>query len=109
MSIQEVIIKQYDSVALHCQYSDDNGNPLTLVGTKVNSDIKSADGEYTRQLEVKIIDEVKGEFVLMSTSISLAPTKYSIDVLFEDIKTERRIASETFILNVHEAVTVPRW
>lgn len=109
MSLQEINIKEYDSVAIHCQYSDDNNIPKSLEGIKINSDIMSEDKEYNRQLEVKIVNSETGEFVLFSNSISLAAKRYLIDVLFETIETERRISSESFILNVHAAVTKPRW
>ena len=109
MSNQQISVKEYDTIAIHCQYLNDNGAAISLANTNVIADIKSYDNEILEHLIVSVIDTEQGIFVMTTENGSLAPNKYLIDVLFESATSGRRVASETFYLRVNPAVTKPRW
>ena len=109
MSNQQISIKEYDTLAIHCQYLNDNGMPISLSNTNVIADIKSYDNKIVEHLIVDVTNTEQGVFVMTTENATLAPNKYLIDVLFESASSGRRVASETFYLRANPAVTKPRW
>ena len=109
MSNQQISVKEYDTIAIHCQYLDDNGAPISLTNTNITADIKSYDSKVIEHLIVEITNITNGVFILTAEKSDLAPNKYLIDVLFESKSSGRRVSSETFYLRVNPAITKPRW
>ena len=103
---EQISVKQYDTLAIHCEYSDDDGTPLSIAGVAVYADMQSMAGVVVDRLSVDIIDIDNGRFELIPSVDAYAPGTYKIDVLFE--QNGRRVSSETFMLTVNTAVTAPR-
>lgn len=103
---EQISVKQYDTLAIHCEYTDDDGVPLSIKGVAIYADMQNMAGVVIDRLGVDIIDMDNGRFELLPSVPSFEPGTYKIDVLFE--QNGRRVSSETFMLSVTSAVTKPR-
>lgn len=103
---EQISVKQYDTLAIHCEYSDDDGTPLSIAGVAIYADMQNMAGVVVDRLSVDIIDIDTGRFELVPSAPSYEVGTYKIDVLFE--QDGRRVSSETFMLSVTSAVTKPR-
>lgn len=103
----QLTIKEYDTLAIVCEYQDDDGTPLNLDDTTIIADINATSGGLKESLSVDISSEL-GRFTLSRTVDHLALGSYRIDILFTNTVTGRRVASETFALNVDKSITLPR-
>lgn len=100
-------IKEYDTLAIVCEYQDDDGTPLDLNSMAIIADINATSGALNEPLNVDVSSEV-GRFTLSRTDDHLPLGSYRIDILFTNTETGRRVASETFTLNVSKSITLPR-
>jgi len=105
---ETITIKQYDSLSILCRYTEDDGTVTNLTGTKVEVDVKTLSGILISNLIVDASDIGLGEFTISSDLVSIYPGKYLIDILFTDLLSEDRVASETFQLLVNPSITIPR-
>ena len=103
----DINIKEYDTLALVCDYQNDNGVLISLDNVTVTADIQSTVGQLIEPLNVRKMPET-GRFALLRDTSHLPFGQYRIDILFTSDITGRRVASETFNINVHRAVTSPR-
>lgn len=103
-----ICIKEYDTVAISCEYLQDDGTPINLNDIKITADLKPQSSGSFYMMSVDRVDAAQGRFVLSPNTERLDVGAYQIDVLFERISTERRVSSDTFILQVNAAVTTPR-
>lgn len=102
---QNKSIKQFTTIEIACRYTDNSGLPLSLAGMTISSDVHSSSGRFVDSLNVNIVNEAQGEFVLTPTLEKLPADILSIDVLFE--KDGKRISSDTFTIEVEAAITNP--
>ena len=100
-------IKEYDTLAIVCEYQDDDGSLLDLNNMTIIADINATSGGFKEPLNVDVSSEL-GRFTLSRTAEYLPLGSYRIDILFTNTDTGRRVASETFALNVNKAITLPR-
>lgn len=100
-------IKEYDTLRISMEYQDADGVSLPLTNTLVTSTMQSVNYAVPMFLNVEQLDVTAGTFVLTTDIEHIIPTDYRADVLFEDIITGTRIASETFGIKVIHAVTKP--
>lgn len=103
---EQISIKQYDTLAIACEYMSDEGIPLSLAGIAIHADMQSMAGVVVDRLSVDTIDIDAGRFELVPTVEYYEPGTYKIDVLFE--QNGRRVSSETFMLTISSAITAPR-
>ncbi|WP_131669819.1 BppU family phage baseplate upper protein [Psychrobacter pygoscelis] len=104
----KIEFKEYESVYIDCEYVDDENDdaPISLENIDITADLLSMGNTRVDQFAVEMIDAVNGRFMLVPTKDWYPPGTYKSDVLFE--RDNRRIASETFKLNIINGVTVPR-
>ena len=98
-------IKQFDSIAISCAYSDDTGAPRNLSGVTILSQIRSPSGALISDMVVSITDAAGGLFTMRPAADKLPVGVHNVDVLFEI--NAQRVASETFTLTIVSAVTTP--
>ena len=106
--VHTICIKQYDTIAIRCEYLDDTGAPLNLSGIAIRSDLVSdyADGDTTpKAMTVSVIDAANGVFELSLPDAALSVGRYRADVLFT--KADNRVSSETFVVRIVSAITKP--
>lgn len=103
---EQISVKQYDTLAISCQYTNDDGTPIALGAVSIAADMQSMAGVVVDRLAVTVTDNNAGRFELLPTVSKFDVGTYKIDVLFE--QNERRVSSETFMLNITSAVTAPR-
>ena len=101
----EIKMKEYDTLLLVCEYQDDTDEPVDLTSIAVTADIKSETDTLYESLRVSKLAQAGG-FSLSRASGYLPAGQYRIDVLFT--QSNHRVASETFTLNVEQAITLPR-
>lgn len=101
-----ITFKQFDTFAISCEYTSDDDVALPLGDVLIYADMQSMAGVMVDRLAVTIIDNEAGLFELMPTVQAFGAGTYKIDILFE--QNGRRVSSETFMLNITSAVTVPR-
>lgn len=101
----EIKMKEYDTLLLVCEYQDDASEPVDLTNITVTADIKSTLGTLYESLRVQKLSQA-GSFSLSRAEGYLPADQYRIDVLFTQYN--HRVASETFTLNVEQAITLPR-
>ena len=106
-NLAQLNIKEYDTIAIVCEYQGDDGSPLDLNGITIIADINSVLMVLIEPLNVDATSDT-GRFTLSRTVNHLIVGQYRIDILFTNTSTGRRVSSETFILNVNRAVTIPR-
>lgn len=106
--LSTVNIKEYDSLIIYCEYTDDAGVPLNLDGITIFSDIKSELGILQDNLVTTITNSSGGKFFLTPTCDSFRAGLYKVDILFINTVTQMRVSSETFKINVGAAITTPR-
>lgn len=104
---EQISVKQYDTLAISCEYLDDEGMPLSIANIAIHADMQSMAGVVVDRLSVDIIDIEAGRFELLPTVQKFEPGTYKIDVLFEGM-SGHRVSSETFMLTISPAVTAPR-
>ncbi|MFK4001703.1 hypothetical protein ACI2I3_10185 [Psychrobacter namhaensis] len=100
-------VKEYDSLRISCEYQDNDGQPLSLDGIAIESTMQSLNNQYKHTLGIEMSDMALGQFVLTSDAERILPTLYKVDVSFLESSSGARITSETFNVNVKNAVTVP--
>lgn len=105
---EQISIKQYDTLAISCEYMDDDGMPIALDAVSIYADMQSMAGVVVDRLAVTVVDNELGRFVLTPTKDSFDTGTYKIDLLFESALTRQRVSSETFMLTITSAVTAPR-
>jgi hypothetical protein len=84
-----------------------NGQPQSLFGWQVRSQIRSATKELLKELDVVIINETNGVFSLNCPSEETedwAPASYQCDIEFID-PFDFVISSDTFAVNVIRDIT----
>lgn len=96
-------IKEFDSITIACQYTDDSGKPLSIEGVDIKSEMRNSSNKLIDNLVVTVSDEVNGLFHLRPTLNRLPLGQHKIDVLFS--KHGFRISSETFYVAISKAVT----
>lgn len=105
--MNEISMKEYDTLLLVCEYQDDSDTPIDLSAITVTADIRSKTGTLYESLRVNKLPQA-GSFSLSRVEGYLPSDQYRIDVLFTNQVARHRVASETFILNVEQAITLPR-
>lgn len=95
-------IKEYDTFALACDYTDDMGKAISLDDLDITADMQSS--SLSEQLTVTKMPET-GRFTLSRVADHLPFGQYQIDILFSTAHTRHRVASETFNINVNRAIT----
>lgn len=106
-TLATIKMKEWDTVALRCQYLQDDDTPLSLEGVTIKSSIKNYYNSPPYILRVEIVDKDSGTFTLHCEESRLLPTKYKVDILFQNTQTQTRISSDTFELLVLPAITSP--
>ena len=96
-------IKEFDSITIACQYTDDSGKPLSIEGVDIKSEMRNSSNKLIDNLLVTVSDEVSGLFTLEPTLERLPIGNHKIDVLFR--KEGFKVSSDTFYLSVSKAVT----
>lgn len=105
---KQVIVKEYDTIDIRCQYLDDNGYAVSLNEVTVLADVRSMAGKLVDHLTVTITEPLAGKFEIQPSLDHIPVGFYQIDILFINTITNTRVASETFRLDVKAAVTAPR-
>jgi len=105
--MEYIEIKEYDTLRITMEYQDTDGVPLPLTNTLVTSTMQSINYAVPIKLNIEQLDILAGNFLLTADIAHIMPTDYRIDVLFEDVTTGTRIASETFGVKVIHSVTIP--
>lgn len=102
---QNKSIKQYSTLEMLCKYKDRDGSAISLAGMTIKSDILSESGHMIDSLDVVVLDNTNGAFVMTPTIFKLPAGKINIDVIF--IEDDRIITSDTFSIDVASAITNP--
>lgn len=102
---QNKAIKQYSTIDMLCHYKDKDGLPLSLEGVSIKSDMRTSSGGLVDSLDIVVLDVEGGVFVMKPTIDKLPVGLLSIDVLFE--KGGKRVASDTFTIEVDRSITNP--
>ena len=105
--MEYIEIKEYDTLRISMEYQNADGVPLPLTNTFVTSTMQSINYAAPIKLNIEQLDVLAGTFIMTTDIAHIMPTDYRIDVLFEDMTTGTRIASETFGVKVIHAVTIP--
>lgn len=97
-------LKHNNSFNLLCNYTDDEGNNLSLTGLDISADIKNNDKEYVCSLVVNITDTNKGLFQLsLEPNMELPYRDLYLDVRISENSTVRN--SDILKLEISEVVT----
>lgn len=96
-------IKEFDSITITCQYTDDSGKPLSIEGVDIKSEMRNSSNKLIDDFDVTVKDAVKGIFQLRPTLDRLPLGQHKIDVMFS--KQGLRLSSETFYVSIAKAVT----
>ena len=98
-------IKQYSTIEILCKYQDDDGLALSLAGMTIKSDMQTSNGRHVDSLDIVILDEVGGVFMMTPTISKLPADTLKIDIIFE--KDGKIVTSDTFTIDVDVAITNP--
>lgn len=106
--VHTICVKQYDTIAIRCEYLDDTGAPLNLAGITIKSELVADNSESSPTpivMVVTVTDAAQGIFELTLPDPTLNIGSYKADILFT--KAGNRLSSETFALRVVSAITKP--
>ena len=98
-------IKQYDSIAITCSYTDVDGTAKDLRGVSIASQIRANSGALISDMGISITDAAGGLFTMRPSADHLPIGRHNIDVLFSI--NGQRVASNTFTITIDPAVTAP--
>lgn len=105
---ETIYIKEYDSLHIIGEYTDDFGAAISLQGIMVSSDIKTLGGLVIDNLSSVVATPSNGQFILTGTKNQYPAGSYLLDILFENTLSGMTVASETFKLVVSNSITIPR-
>lgn len=102
----QIVIKQYDTFAISCEYSDDEGTPIALDDLTITADFMNTAGTVVDSFIVAITDAAAGLFDLITTKDRFDPGTYRTDLLITH--ATGRVSSDTLTVTIVPAVTAPR-
>lgn len=101
---QNISLKRTNSFSFVCQYTDEQDQPLTLVGATIKADIKDGKKELIAAMVVTPIDLSQGVFELTLP----ADTDLPLRTLYTDVRittAKKKRNSDTLRLDMSEVVT----
>lgn len=108
---QIVEVKKGDSLILGCRALDVDGDPVSLVGVTVRSQMRSLSTNGTPvNLQLELVNIAQGEFELAypgTTVVDLDAGDYAIDIEYSASDAPRQVvrSSRTFYVRVLNEVT----
>lgn len=100
-----IYIKEYDSIHILCQYLDDDGVGINLDTIQIHSELSSLSGGIKYPFTIEVTNQETGEFALRLRDSLLRSGTYLVDILFENIISGHKVASDTFTLKVNKSIT----
>lgn len=103
--MEYIKVKEAETIELSCMYMDDIGLARDITDIVIESSAQSLGSKQEYPFTVTVINALTGEFLLSLPSNTLPERKYLVDILFKDASTLRRVASDTFQLQVERSIT----